>query len=308
MKHRTSLSAFVLLSVVSLFGQGATPPEQAESHVGDSAAPDSLESLKTLADSKLSVEHNKEVTVEQDAVAAAKEAIRADPTDGFAWSKLGDAYFQLGDYKNAKDATEKAIEIFTERFRKAPSPAECEGMKILSERQQPNGPARIVCHDEASTNLSMLASSYVQMATICHRLHKKREASRYENLALRAFDVMRLMQPSSRLPATNAQVQHSQNNGAPRPTQTAPVSPPRPALTPAPPVPQCQLPVHELCQYPTFRPQPYDPNNPHPYVAPDTRDYDRCVVGNQREDARYQQCLQKQQWEQQREQRERQDN
>jgi tetratricopeptide (TPR) repeat protein len=226
-----------------------------------------LESLKALADSKLSGEHNKEVTAEQDAVTAAKKAIRAEPTDGFAWRKLGDAYLQLGDYKNAYDAMQEAIEIFREKFKKAPSPHECEAMKILAERQQPKGQTPLVCHDEAPTIVSMLASSYVQMADICEKLHKRHEARRYRDAALRAFDVLRMMHPSSQGLAANPGVEQ-------------PASQPRrvPALgtTVA-----CPSPVHELCQGPA-------------YGSSDWRDYNRCQAGNSREEAQYQRCLQEQ--------------
>ena len=155
----------------------------------NSAQPDSLESLKTLAHSKLSIEHNKEVIAEQDAVAAAKEAIRAEPTDGFAWGKLGDAYFQLGDYKNAEAATEKAVEIFTEKFKHRHNPVDREVELMLKGETKQNALAR--ARDEERKPIEMLASSYVQMATICRELHKKREAARYEDLALRAFDLLR---------------------------------------------------------------------------------------------------------------------
>jgi tetratricopeptide (TPR) repeat protein len=267
----------------------------AELETPNSAQPDSLESLKTLADSKLSVEHNKEVTAERDAVAAAKEAIRAEPTDGFAWGKLGDAYFQLGDYKNAKDATEKAVEIYTEKFKHRPNPLDREVELMLKGETKQNALAR--ARDEDCEPIVMLAVYLNQLADICDKLHKKREASRYRDSALRAFDVMQTMQPISGAPAPQVRVGQQSGAGVTRPTQTAPLSPARPALRLAPPLPQCQLPVHELCQYPTFHPQPYDPNQP--YRAPDTRDYDRCVLGNQREDARYQQCVQQAQRERQ---------
>ncbi len=231
-----------------------------ELQAADSAAPDSLESLKAQADRQLSVERHKAVTAEQDAVTAAKEAIRAQPTDGFAWRKLGDAYFQLGDYKNAYDTMQEAIEIFKERFNKAPLPHECEAMKAYASRI---GQAPLVCHDEAPTIVSMLASSYGQLATICDKLHKKREAARYRDSALRAFDVLRMMQPSSQGPA---------ENGAPRPAQPRPV--PR-AVVP------CPSPVHEICQGPA-------------YGSSDWRDYNRCRAGNRREDALYDRCVEQQ--------------
>jgi tetratricopeptide (TPR) repeat protein len=258
---------FVLLSEVlkrkpEYNGGIAKEPDKAElsQMLAKSQPPvssDSLESLESSADAQLSAEHNK-------ALADAKEAVRADPSNGTAWVTLGQAYLNLGDYKNAEEATKKAIEIFTERF-KNPKPPTIDD--LLRGRD----------HDEQRTNLSMLASSYVQLAIICRELHKKREAARYDDLALRTFD---LLQPS--------------HAASPPPQQRGnalPPPPPRPALTLAPPLPQCQLPMHELCQYPTFHPQPYDPNQP--YRAPDTRDYDRCVLGNQREDARYQQCVQR---------------
>jgi tetratricopeptide (TPR) repeat protein len=245
-------------------------PEYANAQ--SSASSDSLESLTALADSKLSVEHNKEVTADRDAVAAAKEAIRAEPTDGFAWSKLGDAYFQLGDYKNAYDATQEAIEIFKEKFKKVPSPYVCEAEKIVAQRQQPNGQAPLVCHDEAPTIVSMLANSYLRMADICEKLHKRHEARRYTDAALRSFGVLRMMHPSSQAPAVNPPVAQRPQSGTTSPAQSRPV----PAQGAAVP---CPSPVHEICQGPA-------------YGSSDWRDYNRCRAGNRREDARYQQCLQ----------------
>lgn len=230
----------------------------------------------------------REVGRDEDPIVGLREAIRRDPTDGFAWGNLGKAYLNSEDYKNAEEATKKAVEIFTERFKNAKPPTIDDMMHGRD-------------FDEERTNVSMLASSYGQLAIICNKLHKKREARRYQDAELRAFDVLRMMPSASQSPAANPRVELQPGIGTPRPAQPpSPSPPPRHALIQSPP-PQCQLPVHELCQYPNFRPQPYDPNNPQPYTAPDTRDYDRCVLGNQREDARYQQCVQQRQWEQQRE-------
>jgi hypothetical protein len=63
-------------------------------------------------------------------------------------------------------------------------------------------------------------------------------------------------------------------------------------------VSQCPQPVHETCQMPSFNPQHYDPNNSHPYNAPDMREYNRCMANNRREDARYQRCLKEERREQ----------
>jgi tetratricopeptide (TPR) repeat protein len=237
-----------------------------------------LDSLKALADFKLCAERNKAIVAEQDAVAASKENIRAHPTAGYAWWELGDAYFKLGDYKNAKDATEKAVELLHLEHKNAKPPSNDD---ILQGRY----------YGEVPTILGLLAISDGRLAIICGKLHMKREARRWEEAESRVIYVLRTMQPSSQ-PAANPRSEQQPGIGTPRPAQ-----PPSPSRTPRPvlgPLLQCQLPMHEQCQYPTFQAQPYDPNSSQPYRAPDTREYNRCVLGNQREDARYQQCLQQQ--------------
>jgi tetratricopeptide (TPR) repeat protein len=296
MKCFRSLAALLLLPTIPLLpqinersAQARDTPSQAEAKAAPepaespnpgqtSAAPDSLDSLKALADLKLSAERNKAIVAEQDAVTASKENIRAHPTDGFAWRELGDAYFELGDYKNAKEATEKAVELLDQEFQNAKPPSN----EDISHGRYDG---------EVPTILSMLASSDGRLAIICGKLHMKREARRWEEAESRVFYVLRMMQPSSQ-PAANPRSEQQPRIGTSRPAQ-----PPTPSRTPRPvlgPSQQCQLPMHEQCHYPTIQAQPYDPNSPQPYRAPDTREYDRCVLGNQREDARYQQCLQQQ--------------
>lgn len=252
----------------------ADHPSAVSSEPSDS---NSLESLESLTNNALDAEHNEEIASTQDAVTDAKEAIRAQPTDGFAWGKLGSAYLDLGDYKDAQEATKKAVEIFNERFKNAPPP-------VLDES------------NEASTDLSMLGVYYQQLAEISEKLHKRREARRYRDLALRTFDLLRMIQPSSdsSMPQTRVQQPETSNQTQ---TQTVPASPPSIPDLPRPAGP-CPPPVHETCQMPPFNPQPYDPDNPQPYKAPDMRGYDRCMAENQREDARYQQCVQLEQHEQ----------
>ncbi len=264
-----------------------------EHQITESGKPtDLLQSLESLEEKALDAERNETLSATQRAVADAKEAIRLDPMDGFAWGKLGSAYFDLGDYKNAEDATQKAVEIFDERAKSAPAPilAELARDRRSKGLDVPPDLAEAESND-VSTDLSMLGVYLNQLADICHKLHKKREAARYREKALRVFDVQRMMQSSETTP-------HSLN-AAQQPTvrvvpQGGSGGQTRPKPLPLNPAPPCPLPVHETCQMPAFNPQPYDPNNPQPYKAPDTRDYDRCVLGNQREDARYQQCLQQQ--------------
>jgi hypothetical protein len=237
-----------------------------------------MDSLKALADLKLCAERNKAIVAEQDAVTASKENIRAHPTDGFAWRELGDAYFELGDYKNSKEAMEKAVELLHEEFQNAKPPS----IDDISLGRY---------YGEVPTILSMLASSDGRLAIICSKLHMKRESRHWEEAQSRVFYVLRTMQPALQT-AVDPRSEQQQGIGTPRPTQ-----PSTPSLTPRPvsgPSLQCQLPMHEQCQYPAFPTQPYDPSSPHPYRETDTREYDRCVLGNHREDARYQQCLQQQ--------------
>jgi len=244
-------------------GGVATEPDKAEvsqwlANKQIAPAPDSLQSLKALADQKIEAERSKIATAQQKDVVDAKNAILADPTNGFAWSKLGNAYYELGDFKNAYDATQKAVEIFREKFKTAPAPALCEGQKLWAQMQQPNGQSTIVCRDEARLNLSMLASSLHQMTFVCEKLRKKREAAHYRDLALKAYDVMRTMQSSS-------------GTAAPSRSETQPMGTAQ--ANPAPStrtVAQCPRPVYEICRGPSSG-------------SSDWRDYNRCQAGNQRE-------------------------
>ncbi len=296
MKCFRCLAALLLLPTIPLMAQinglsvqakddpnraeakAAPEPAECPSPGQTSAAPDSLDSLKALADLKLCAERNKAIVAEQDAVTASKENVRAHPTAGYAWRELGDAYFELGDYKNAEDATEKAVELLSQEVKNAKPPSNDD---ILQGSY----------YGEVPTILSLLSSSDGRLAIICGKLHKKREARRWEEAEFRALDLRLTMQTSSQ-PAANPRSEQQPGIGTPRPAQ-----PPTPPRTPRPvlgPSLQCQLPMHEQCQYPTSQAQPYNPNSSQPYRAPDTREYNRCVLGNQREDARYQQCLQQQ--------------
>lgn len=290
MKCFRSFIALLLLPTITLLAQRSAQAKDAPSHVEmkpaqapagsqspgqTSEAPDSLDSLKALSDLKLSAERNNAVVAEENAVTALKENIRAHPTDGFAWRELGDAYFELADYANAKEATEKAVELLSQDFQNAKAPTIDD---ILQGRP----------YGELPTIVNMLVSSDGSLAVICGILHKKREARRWEEAESRMFDVLRMMQPSSQ-PVANPHSEQQTGMETPRLAQSSsPSQTPRPVLTPSL---QCELPMHELCQYPTFQPQPYDPNSTQPYRSPNTREYDSCVLGNQREDARYQQCL-----------------
>lgn len=212
----------------------------------------SLESLQSLADKALNAERSNKVAATQDAVTSAKDAIRAQPTDGFAWGKLGQAYFELGDYKNAEVAIEKSVEIFTEKFKNRPNPLTRE-LELMSQGQTKEK-ATATAEAEDRQPLEMLAIYWGQLANISDKLHKRRDAERYRDKALRAFEILGMVQSSS----------------------TAPPAPQTPKLAPRPIV-SCPPPVHEICQGP-------------PYGSSDWRDYNRCQAGNRREDARYQQC------------------
>ena len=203
-------------------------------------ASDSLESLESLADNALDTERNKRLAGTQDAVTDAKEAIRAQPTDGLAWGKLGSAYFDLGDYKNAEEATKKAVEIFSERFKNAPPP-------------DPLVPGL----NEVSSDLGMLGVYYAQLAEISQKLHKRRQAARYRDSAIRAFDLQRELPspaPQTRLPLPQQSRQSS-----------APVCS----------VLLCALPQYEQCTTGGGN----DPG------------FLNCLARNRQEDARYRQCV-----------------
>lgn len=131
---------------------------------------DSLASLKALEEKALAADRNHDLVATQRDVADAKETIRVQPTDGFAWGKLGRAYLHLGDYKNAEEATQKAIEIFRERAKNVPPPV-------------------FTGKDERGTDLRMLGIYYEQLAEISDKLHKKRAAARYRDSAIRALDL-----------------------------------------------------------------------------------------------------------------------
>ena len=202
---------------------------------------DSLESLESSADDALDTERNKRLAGTQDAVTDAKEAIRAQPTDGLAWGKLGRAYFDLGDYKNAEEATKKAAEIFRERFKNAPPP-------------DPLVPGS----NEVSTDLGMLGVYYEQLAEISEKLHKKREAARYRDSAIRAFDLQRGLP----IPAPQTREPLPQQNPQPSCHVSMVCS-----------MPVCPTSQYELC----------DATN-------GTNQFLNCLARNRQEDARYQQC------------------
>jgi tetratricopeptide (TPR) repeat protein len=203
---------------------------------------DSLESLESLADNALNAERNKRLAGTQEDVTDAKEAIRANPTDGLAWGKLGRAYFDLGDYKNAEQATKKAVEIFHERFKNAPPP------DLL-----------VAGSNEAFSDLGMLGVHYELLAEISAKLHKRREAARYRDSAIRAFDLQRGLPdpvPQTREPLP----QHSPPGGSC--TVLIVCS-----------IPLCPTPQYELCD-----------------AANGTNQFSNCLARNRQEDGRYQVC------------------
>jgi tetratricopeptide (TPR) repeat protein len=115
-----------------------------------SKSPDSLEYLESLEDTQLDSEHNK-------ALAAAKQAVRLKPTDGYAWYSLGKAYMDLDDYKSAEEPLKRALKAFSA----GPAPS-----------------------DNPQLAISMVASTSFALAEVCDKLHRKRDAERYRRGAL----------------------------------------------------------------------------------------------------------------------------
>jgi tetratricopeptide (TPR) repeat protein len=116
-------------------------------------APDSAESLGSLEDKQLAAEHNK-------SLAAAKEAVRRKPTDGYAWLSLGNAYMDLDDYKSAEEPLKRALQAF------------------LSAKPDLSLPFN------AQPSQSMAGSTAGLLSVVCDKLHRKREANRYRDLAI----------------------------------------------------------------------------------------------------------------------------
>jgi tetratricopeptide (TPR) repeat protein len=115
--------------------------------------PDSLESLESSEDTQLAAEHN-------NALAAAKEAVRQKPTDGYAWFSLGKAYIDLDDYKSAEDPLKRALRAF------------------LAAKPDWTLPWN------AQPSQSMAGNTAGLLSVVCDKLHRKREANRYRNLAI----------------------------------------------------------------------------------------------------------------------------
>jgi tetratricopeptide (TPR) repeat protein len=115
--------------------------------------PDSLESLESLEDAQLDAKH-------KNALAAAKEAVRQRPTDGYAWFSLGDAYMDLDDYKSAEEPLKRALQAF------------------LSAKPDWTLPLN------AQPSQSMAGSAAGLLSVVCDKLHRKREANRYRDMAI----------------------------------------------------------------------------------------------------------------------------
>jgi tetratricopeptide (TPR) repeat protein len=115
--------------------------------------PDSVASLESLGDARLAAEHNK-------ALAVAKEAVRQQPTDGYAWYSLGKAYMDLDDYKSAQEPLKRALQAFL---------AAKPDLTLPFNAQPPR---------------TMAASTSMALAEVCDKMHRKREASRYRDLAI----------------------------------------------------------------------------------------------------------------------------
>ena len=242
------------------------------------ASSDSVLSLGSLQDAQFDAEHKK-------ALADAKEAVRLTPTDGYAWFSLGKAYMALQDYMAAEEPLQRALKA----WEAAPAPIVEDLEKYRAQRGESKGNVEdIDISGGVKQRFEMIAYTYLALADVCDHLNRKREAKRYRSRGFFIVDQQRERHSAASRPSAAAQQRtfSVEQQGGLRQNQTKPL--PRSSALP------CPLPVHETCQMPPFTPQPYDPNNPQPYKAPDTRDYERCVLGNQREDARYQQCLQQQ--------------
>jgi tetratricopeptide (TPR) repeat protein len=114
----------------------------------------------------------------RDAVSAYKESVLVEPTNGYVWGKLGKAFMDIEDYNSAEEATKRSVDIFTAEFKglKAPTPSD-----LFSG------------HDKRTIITGMLATTWLQLAEICDKLHKRREAAGYRRSAERAFDLMQSM-------------------------------------------------------------------------------------------------------------------
>jgi tetratricopeptide (TPR) repeat protein len=126
-------------------------------------SPDSLESLESLQDAQISAENNK-------ALAAAKEAVRLNPTDGLAWFNLGQAYMKLSDYASAEEPLKRALTAFLS------APPDFE----VIERGESSA--------SAQPSLQMVVHTEFALAEVCEKLHRKREAERYRRGALFIID------------------------------------------------------------------------------------------------------------------------
>lgn len=221
----------------------------------------SLESLQAMQKGEMDTKYATDLS-------SAKQRVKQDPTNGNAWFFLGTAYQNLGDFQSAKEAFQSALTAYMKE------PPDWDAIVRL-------GPDRPM-----QSHLLSIANTDVSLATVCEKLHKKREASHYTNSALRIFAAVQAMpSPAATRPLSAA---HPTSQSAQRKVTESTSTRDSPSLNAGS---SCPLAIHEVCQMPPFTPQAYDPTNPQPYKGPDTRDYDRCVVENQREDARYQQCL-----------------
>jgi tetratricopeptide (TPR) repeat protein len=88
---------------------------------------------------------------QSEAISAYKEVTRLRPTDKFAWGNLGQAYLAIDDYKNAEEPFKKAVEA--------------------------SAVAAMTTQDH--TALDMIPIYWSQLALICEKLHRKREAQNY---------------------------------------------------------------------------------------------------------------------------------
>ncbi len=224
---------------------------------------------------------------DQEGIAVYTEAVRTDPTDGIAWGNLGKAYLDSGDYKDAEEATKKAVEIFTQKFKNVPNPIHAEIQALRDGETLASAKQRGYEADERPADIGMLMNYWLQLADISDRQHKKREAASYRRSAERAADVLQSMQRSSPIPAPNSQL-GQQGNGARPLVESQPASrPPATAAVCPPAITACAEDnmsmnatgqmrymngvreyefAHEIT-VPSSS-QPYDPNNPQPYKAP----------------------------------------